>query len=257
MSPTAQHWPAGMTKYRVVQQRLLERIVAMDVGDRLPSEKELCNQYEVSRITLRQAVDRLVNEGRLSREHGRGTFVTEPVTTAGYPEHFADAVTGFHQQQSIAGHRVTTRMLSQELVPAAEDVASKLTIPVGSQVVKLSRLRYVNGQLHQHVVTSLPHSRFPDVLITDFTERSLYEFLEERYEVTFVQNLLTVSVEEATSQVALNLAVEDGFRLLRIDSLVIGGDGTPVAYGTARHTPDNSEIAINLGAATRTEWEAK
>lgn len=247
-------WPVGTTKYRAVQQSLLDRISGMAAGERLPSESTLCEHYGVSRITLRQAVDGLVNDGRLRREQGRGTFVSEPSPPSGHPERFADTITGFHQQQTSSGQRVATRTLSQQRIPASEAVAAKLMIPTESPVVELVRLRYVNGQLHQHVVTWLPHSRFPDTLVADFAERSLFEFLTERYGVVLVRNDLEVGVEDASREVALNLAVEDGYRLLRIGSTVFGTDETPAAYGIARHTPDNSEIAISLGAGTHTDW---
>ena len=246
----------GTSKYRAVRDSLLERISSMRVGDRLPSETVLCDEFEVSRITLRHAVDGLVQDGRLIREHGRGTFVSAPRPGVHYPERFADVVTGFHRQQTSAGHTVTTRVLRQELVPAGERVARLLDLPVGDSVVELVRLRYVNGQLHQHVVTYLPYERFPDTVTADFTSGSLYDHLHERYGVTLTRNDLTVRVEEAAPDVALNLDVEVGLRLLSVDSTVFDTDERPVAFGTARHTPLNSEIDLSLRMAGPTPQEA-
>lgn len=237
---------AGTSKYRAVRETLLERISTMRIGARLPSETELCDEFGVSRITLRHAVDGLVQDGRLSREHGRGTFVSAPKPGVHYPERFADVVTGFHRQQTSAGHTVTTRVLRQELVPASSGVARLLGIPLHEIVVELVRLRYVNGQLHQYVVTYLPYARFPETLTADFTVGSLYDFLHERYGVTLTRNDLTVRVEEASAEIALNLAVENGLRLLSIASTVFDAEDSPVAFGIARHTPENSEIDLSL-----------
>jgi GntR family transcriptional regulator len=247
----------GTTKYRAVRDELLARVSRMPVGERLPSEAELCDEYAVSRITLRKAVDGLVQAGWLAREHGRGTFVTEPRTAQRYPEQFADVVTGFHTQQTRAGNTVTTRVLRQELQPADARLAGLLQIDQGARVVELVRLRFVNGQLHQHVKTWLPHERYPDVYDGDFSDQSLYAFLQSRYGVALVRNDLVVRVADASPEVALNLGVETGMRLLTIDSLVYDTGGAPVAFGTARHTPENSEIFLNLhtpheGAETRT-----
>ncbi|OAZ45730.1 hypothetical protein A9Z40_01080 [Microbacterium arborescens] len=236
----------GTAKYRAVHDELLRRIREMAVGDRLPSEPELCEEFAVSRITLRKAVDGLVQDGWLAREHGRGTFVTEPVAGDHYPEHFADVVTGFHRQQTSAGNVVTTRVLRQELVPAGAQVARLLELEEGEGVVELVRLRYVNGQLHQHVFTWVPHTRYPGVYTGDFSDQSLYAFLQEQYGVSLVRNDMTVRVDEAAPDVALNLGVSAGLRLLTIDSLVFDADGTPVAFGTARHAPENSEISLTL-----------
>lgn len=244
------------SKYVAVRARLLEQISQMQIGDRLPPEPALCEEFGVSRITLRHAVDGLVNDGRLSREHGRGTFVTAPQPGVHYPERFADVVTGFHRQQTSAGHTVTTRVLRQELVPASEGVARQLDERVGSSVIELVRLRYVNGQLHQYVVTHLPYDRFPEALTADFTTGSLYDYLHDRYAVTLVRNDLTVRVDAASPEIALNLAVETGLRLLSIASTVFDSESRPVAFGVARHTPENSEIDLSLRMAGVTTEEA-
>lgn len=236
----------GTAKYQTVREELLQRISAMHIGDRLPAEPELCDEYAVSRITLRKAVDGLVQDGWLEREHGRGTFVTEPKHADHYPEHFTEAVTGFHRQQTSAGNVVTTRILRQELVPATTHVAALLEIEEGAGVIELVRLRFVNGHLHQHVFTWVPYDRFPDVYVDDFSDQSLYAYLQERHGVVLTRNDMTVRVDEATPEVALNLGVETGLRLLTIDSLVFDTVGAPVAFGTARHAPDNSEISLSL-----------
>ncbi|MDQ0643873.1 GntR family transcriptional regulator [Microbacterium murale] len=237
---------AGTTKYRAVRAKLLDRISSLPVGERIPSEAELCDEFEVSRITLRHAVDGLVQDGRLAREHGRGTFVTEPTASERHPERFTDTVLGLHRQQTSEGHLVSTRVLRQELVPAEALVAEKLGIEVGDSVIKLVRLRYVDRQLHQHVVTYLPYERYPDVITADLSEASLFDFLEARYGVFLVRNDLIVRVEEASAEVALNLEVAPGLRLLTIDSTVADEGDVPVAFGTARHSPDTSEITLNL-----------
>ena len=69
---------SGTSKYVAVREHLLSRIVQMEAGTRLPPEPVLCEEYGVSRITLRHAVDGLIADGHLVREQGRGTFVTEP-----------------------------------------------------------------------------------------------------------------------------------------------------------------------------------
>lgn len=237
---------AGTSKYLAVRGRLLERVSAMTVGDRLPSETELCDEFGVSRITLRHAVDGLVQDGRLAREHGRGTFVTEPPTAPPLKEHFTDIVTGFHRQQTTAGNLVETRVLRQELIPADAQVAGHLLLEPGAAVVELVRLRHVNGELHHHVVTYLSNDRFPDVFTADLSSGSLFEFLSDRYGTRLVRNDIRVRVEPASADIALKLTVPTGFRLLAIDSTVADESDVPVAYGTARYTPDHGEISLNL-----------
>lgn len=237
---------AGTSKYVAVRVRILERLSEMAVGERLPSETALCEEFGVSRITLRHAVDGLVQDGLLVREHGRGTFVTEPPAPPSVEEHFTDIVTGFHRQQTAAGNTVETRVLRQELIPAGAELAEHLAVEPGAAVVELVRLRSVNGELHHHVVTYLAHERFPDLFRADLASASLFEFLHERYDVKLVRNDIRVRVEPASADIALNLDIPVGLRLLAIDSTVAAESDVPVAYGTARYAPQHGEISLSL-----------
>lgn len=236
---------SGVAKYAAVRRGLLERIAEMDPGEQLPVEADLCQEYGVSRTTLRHAVDGLVQDGRLSRQHGRGTFVTSSAGTARYPEHFSDNIRGFYRQQVEAGYAVTTRVLGQRIVHADETVADHLGLTFADRVIELRRLRYVDHQLHHHVVTYLSYDRFPELLDHDFTHGSLYGELEERYDVRLVRNDLVVGVEDSSPETAELLAVSPGERLLRLDSTVFDAE-TAVGYGIARHTPGSSEIMLSL-----------
>lgn len=235
------------SKYLAVRAGLMARIRDLPEGSRLPAEKDLCIEFGVSRITLRHAVDGLVQNGWLRREHGRGTFVARPEQTDSHPEQFADQVTGFYRQQTEAGNIVTTRTLRQALVAATPEVSKALGIDVDGRVVELSRLRYVNGRLHQLVMTYVPYERFPEVLTRDFSVGSLFDFLAAEYDITLVRNDLVVRLERPDTNVSLNLEVPSDENLLVIDSTVYDQDG-PVAYGTARHAPDASAITFSLRA---------
>lgn len=246
----------GTSKYMVVREALQDRLSALSTGDKLPSEKRLCEQFDVSRITLRHAVDGLVNDGFLVREHGRGTFVAPPRQNDRHPERFTDSIPGFHRQQTEAGNTVTSRVLRQELVSADAELATRLGVKDGTAVIELVRLRYVNGQLHQYVVTFLPYEQFPQTLTTDFSEGSLYDHMEEIFGVVPYRNDLTVRVEEAPPEVALNLEVQPEIRLLSIASTVFDQNEQRVAFGIAWHTPATSEVDFSMRLAQITPENA-
>jgi len=240
--PTA----SGTSKYVAVREHLLTRIQAMQAGDRLPAEPVLCIEYGVSRITLRHAVDGLITDGHLVREHGRGTFVVEPQYRLRYRERFADEVTGFHAQQTNEGFSVSTSVLGQRVILAGEPAASQLGINAADRVVELTRLRFVNGTLHHLVVSYLPFGRFPETAEIDFTDDSLFGFLREQYGVELSRNDLLVSIDSATEFIADQLGTDHGEKLLKVASTVFDSDGVAVAYGTSHFTPQNSEISFGL-----------
>lgn len=235
----------GQIKYIEVRNHLSKRIATMSPGDRLPSEPVLCDEYGVSRITLRKAVDDLVLDGYLRREQGRGTFVSEPKFTQQVRESFSEQVTGFFRQQTALDRLVTTSVLTNDVVRNAE-AALALELNAAEELIHLERLRYVNGALHQHVDTFLPAARFPGVLAQDFSTGSLYDYLEKAYGIVLSRNELLVRVEAPDNRVAKLLHMKPGTPILAIDSTVWGTQPTPVAFGTARHTPGNSEISFSL-----------
>jgi GntR family transcriptional regulator len=237
---------SGTSKYVAVREHLLTRIQSMAAGDQLPAEPVLCDEYGVSRITLRHAVDGLIADGHLVREHGRGTFVVEPQYRVRFRERFADEVTGFYTQQTNEGFSVTTTVLRQRVTLAGEPTASQLGVNPADAVVELTRLRFVNGVLHHHVVTYLPFARFPETAEIDLTDTSLFAHLKAAHGVTLSRNDLLVSIDSASEQVAESLHTPVGEKLLKIASTVFDSDDVAVAYGYSHFTPQNSEISFGL-----------
>ncbi len=246
----------GTVKYMEVREHLQRRIAKMPSGKQIPPEPVLCREYGVSRITIRRAVEELIRDGLLVREQGRGTFVTEPRFTQEAHETFANRVTGFYRQQTALGRSVTTRML-RNTVTRDPSAAAALDLNAGDEVILLERLRYVDGRLHQHVVTYLPAARYPAVATHDFARGSLFEFIERKYDVQLARNDLLVRLQRADQHLAGVLDVSEGESLLAIDSTVYDRSEQAVAFGVATHTPEYSEIAFSLRNDPDTHEPAK
>lgn len=160
-------------------------------------------------------------------------------------ETFAGRVTGFYRQQSILGHDITTQVLRNGIAVNAE-AAQALQLDPTDELIVLERLRYVNGALHQHVETYLPASKYPGVLAHDFSSGSLFDYLEQAYEVVMSRNDLLARVEVPSPAMAHLLQAKPGTAILAVDSTVYSDGDTPVAFGIARHTPANSEISFSM-----------
>lgn len=232
----------GVPKYVAVRDNLRQRAQAMQPGEQLPTEPELCDQYGVSRITLRHAVDDLIQDGLLVREQGRGTFRTD-VERESKHEVISDHIRGFFRQQADLGNVVTTKVINNTTARNTK-AAKQLGLEPDTELIRLERLRYVEGDLKQHVITFLPASRFMKVLDQDFSNQSLYEFLERNYAVRLVENDATVRVRALDTRMAWYFGVQDGTPVLEMDSTVIDEFGTTIAFGTTLHSPDSSEIAF-------------
>jgi GntR family transcriptional regulator len=145
-------------------------------GTRLPPERELCRELEVSRATLRQALDELEERGLITRHQGRGTFVTRP--------RVQPAISGFFsiREALIArGATIVTRVLQVARVDASRQVAAELGLLPGDPVLHVERLRIVDGEPIVLEAAWLPAALFPGLEAADLAKRSLYDVLREDF----------------------------------------------------------------------------
>lgn len=146
-------------------------------GDRIPSENELSDILDVSKPTIRKAIEELANEGYVRRSRGRGTFVTGTKIDQG----FIGSLEGYSEEMTRRNIELTSKVLAKEILKADEKLASKLGLKIDEKVKKLTRLRFIQGD--PFIITSsyMPQKKVPDILSYDFENTSLYSILENEY----------------------------------------------------------------------------
>lgn len=142
----------------------------------IPSERELCQRFQVSRMTVRQALVDLSRGGFIYSRVGKGTFVSAPKI-----DQQLKTLTGFSQEMTSRGTAPASRVLDAKVQPASDDVAQILCIPVGSEVVVLTRVRLADGVPLAIETATLPHNLCPNLLRHNFSVESLYNVLEHEY----------------------------------------------------------------------------
>lgn len=147
------------------------------VGDRLPPERELAEQYGCSLITVRRALADLAREERIERTRGRGTFVMAPRIVRDLTSTFS-----FAEEMEVRGLQPRTTLLTARTEPATETVAAALGIAPETPVFFLERLRSAGETPLLLEQVRLSVQRFPDLLQADLEHGSLYAFLAERYD---------------------------------------------------------------------------
>jgi GntR family transcriptional regulator len=131
---------AGQTRYREIEQYLRTLVEGASPGDPLPSEAELCERFSVSRMTARQALAELTNDGLVERRRGQGTFV------AHRPVHRRPGVfLSFTEEMSRRGMQATSRLLAAGMDDARRIEAVDLGLAPDSQVVRITRVRLADG----------------------------------------------------------------------------------------------------------------
>lgn len=148
----------------------------LKAGDPIPSERELCENLSISRMTLRKAINQLVHDGLLIRKHGSNTFVS---TTRIIKN--ALGFMSFTEDMLTRNMTASSKVITFEERVADDSVASKLNIPYKSLVIYLERVRMANNEPMALERVSLPSNRFPGLLNHDFNNQSLYEVLEKDY----------------------------------------------------------------------------
>ena len=124
-----------MALYHKIAEFIMEKIKTEEwkKGQLIPSEKEFCEQFQVSRPTVRAAIAYLANQGYLVTVKGKGTFVSKPKIV----EDTTVFLESFSKEMATKGISVQTEVLEQRMIAADEEVASKLKVPCGDEVDKL------------------------------------------------------------------------------------------------------------------------
>jgi len=204
--------------YRQVEVALRDRILQGEWshGAKIPSEEQLCKDYGVSRVTMRQAIRTLVDDGYLERGRGRGTFVREPTLTAG-----VRGLNSFSEEMRALGLDPGGRVLSIEVVRAEEAVAERLDIEIDDSVVQIRRLRTGDGRPIGVQTSSLPAKRFPGLEREDLNDRSLYAVLAEKYGVWMTEAHETFWVAKVGKADADLLQVGRGACAFRVERVAV------------------------------------
>ena len=146
--------------YHQIVQNITELVVTgrLSPGEMMPPEWDLTNLYGVSRLTVRQAFEKLERDGLITRRHGIGTFIANPATTQLVPSRL-----GFTQKMQQIGKTPSSKVVSFKTLPAPEEVARNLHLEQDTPVIELSRIRYADSEPIMHETSYLPAERFPDL----------------------------------------------------------------------------------------------
>jgi GntR family transcriptional regulator len=234
---------SGAPLYLQVERNLQRRMDSAEwrPGEQIPTEAELCSAYDVSRMTIRQALARLVERGLLVRERGRGTFVRDASLTAG-----ARGVTSFTAELAELGLAAGSRVLERSVVTVGEEqVADALGVAADAPLLRLRRLR-TGGGLPIGVQTSLlPLDRFPGLDTFDLEDRSLYGVLRETYGLMPLEAIETFTVVGVEAVDAEILEVAVGAHAFHVERLTLDGRG-PFEHARSVMRADRYRVRLVL-----------
>jgi GntR family transcriptional regulator len=228
--------------YVQIEEELAERIRTgmLRPGDRIPSERELAEQIQVSRMTVRQALGRLADRGLLVRERGRGTFVSEPKLIQSLSR-----LNGFYDQMISQGILPSSRLLSGEEVLANAAVAQLLDLRIGEPIYKVLRLRLGGGVPLALERSFFPARLVPGLLDYDLERHSIYRLME-RYDARPVRATQSLEPVSARDQEAEALEVPAGSPLMLVERIAWDAQDRAVEYAKDIYRGDRSRFVAEL-----------
>jgi GntR family transcriptional regulator len=232
---------AYLPHYRQIEQALRERILTLPPGARLPSDAELCAEFGVSRMTARNAMQRLAEDGLIAREPGRGSFVA-----ADPPAHRrSDRLMTFTEEMRRSGREPSSRTLTRVIRPSTAAEAASLGIPPRQPVVHLRRLRRADGQPIALESVVLIVACADAVMTADLTHGSLHDTLG-RAGIVLARGTATISAAAATSSDARLLSIRAGDPLLVERRVIVDQDGRRIESTESRYPADRYALDVRF-----------
>lgn len=233
---------AGELKHVWVRRQLQDLVATtLRPGDALLGERQLEEQFGVSRITVRRAISDLVQDGALVRIKGKGTFVSHGLVRSTL--HLAS----FNEDMRAAGFEPSTRVITATTAEPAAAAAEHLGLGPGQDAYQVRRLRLANGAPVSVDESWLPPRLLPDLLSEDLTG-SLYRVLAASgHPVQHVEQ--TVEAAAAPEETAALLDIEPGAPVLLFRRRSFTGEddpGTPIEYSISTYRSDRYQVSMRL-----------
>lgn len=234
---------ASLPLYAQVRDALRRRILSGDFTPhtRIPSESQLTAIFAVSRITIRQALAELENDGLIFRVHGKGTFVSKPKA-------FQDLtrLQSFGEAMHPQGHETYSRVIGIEAVKPTSHVRQQLQLEEGKTVVEIKRIRFLDHEPIAVETSHLRHDIGNELAKRDLATRDIFLILENDLGLMLGNAELLVGTHAATDWQADHLMVERGFPMLHIERLTMTTTGEPVIFEHLYHRGDAFRYKVSI-----------
>ena len=232
-----------MSTYQAIRESLISFIKEneYEIGDKIPSEDELSRLLRVSRVTLREAIRQLREEGLLYSRRGSGTFLSGNVREIAGT---LDVNSGLTRMITDAGSRPGVTEFETELIEASKELARRLRIKEGSGIVLLKRVRTANDR---PVVYSRDYlSPGVATLFLSVNEKimSLFKLIEDNG-IRFGNSFAEISPQNCSEELAKKLSYDKGAPILALKQVLVDQKGSPLFYGEDYFRPDCFVFSIN------------
>ena len=230
-------------KYFQLQEILLNLIeTELTYNEMIPSERELVDRYGLSRMTVRQAINQLVTEGRVYRLVGKGTFVARPKIEM--PLRLASFTEDMRARELEPG----SRDLERRVIPANAQLVRGLNLNPGELVHVISRLRTANSEPMAIERSHIPVNLAPGLDAVPLSDRSLYQVLAGEFGIVLERGEQTIEAGIVDAADGALLKLRAGSPVLLLQRRSFAG-GRPVEFTVSTYRGDRYQLHVGLGFA--------
>lgn len=231
--------------YTQLKNLIIEKIESGEYEEetKIPSEQELCEYYDISRPTVRQAVAELTNNGYLYKEKGRGTFVTRKKTKVDIKSYtgFSDSIL---DSQDPGRHNI----ISLKSVTAAEvKFPDGVFESAGIQQSDFAEIKYLTVNKNEIIsfnASYIPLGLFPEIMNDIREKKPSYEIMRGKYPLLPVRTRSSLEVVYTDQEEAQYLQVQTGFALLKVSNTLFSKNGQIVEYVIAKYRADKCILSF-------------
>lgn len=231
------HTPIYQQICDLIREEIASRKLAP--GSQILSEHEIMASFNVSRNSAQKAIEVLVNEGRVVRIQGKGTFVTSNRVPFGLQN-----LISFSEETRNKGYKPASKVIDFKKIPADIFVSRKLVLKRNDQVYRLERLRMADNHPISHQISYVPERLCPDLDQFDFRRESLYEIIENFYHLPLSWQDMIIKPVIADETTASWLNVTPTTPLLLTESTAYLEDSTPVELSLHTYLSDRYEFSV-------------
>ncbi|SHN34811.1 GntR family transcriptional regulator [Gracilibacillus kekensis] len=224
-----------------IKNELLSRIKnsTFQKGEKIPTELELCKEFDVSRTTVRAALNQLTLEGYLERVQGRGTFVADKKVS----QTLSQTVKRYIDQIEVQGKIAEIILINLSVIPATTSLQAALNVPLNDPIQKIERVRKANNSPTQYEISYIPWNVAPGIT-KEQAETSLYKALKNDFHVSIAKTTEHIEIALSDETTSYYLNSEIGLPCFYIETVADNNDGDKIEYSQSYFRGDKTNFVI-------------
>lgn len=227
--------------YAYIKRELLNRIQSNNykIDEKIPTELELCEEFNVSRTTVRAALNQLTTEGILTKKQGKGTFVADRKLE----QVLSNTVYSYSDQVQAQGKKAEITLISLSVIAADEELKGALDLELNEPVQRIERVRKANDELTQYEIAYLPWKLAPGIT-KEQAETSIYESLKQLFAVQVGQTIEKVEIVLADENISFYLQCKEDLPCFYLETVAKDTLNNKIEYSKSYFRGDKTNFII-------------